>query len=136
MSVNKRQFNVLRNASALNFAFSNDWKPDEATREIAEKFDAFLNDAKVTVCPLAGVSIETLFSNYFHGKHPFGEKQEKEFPDAAALLSLSNWCNTTSKDVYVISADGHHEKTCEVNPRFIHCKTVGEFLHMYNLHET
>src|SRR5437899_2958476 len=66
MSANKRQFNVLRNASALNFAFSNDWKPDEATREIAEKFDAFLKDAKVTVCPLAGVSIETLFSNYFH----------------------------------------------------------------------
>lgn len=137
LSDHKRKLAVLRNATSVDSSCLAQLDKPTAVKEITEKFEAFLRDAKVTVCPLAGVSIERLFSDYALGNPPFGESQKKDqFPDAAAMLSLGMWCDSESQTAYVISEDKDIESVGKANPKFIFKAKVVEFLDIFNKHET
>jgi hypothetical protein len=136
LSEHKRKLAILRNATSLDISCLAELDKATAVKEITEKFEAFLRDARVTICPLAGVSIERLFSDYALGNPPFGENQKKDqFPDAAAMLSLGMWCDSESQTTYVISEDRDIESVCKANPKFIYKARVVEFLDIFNKHE-
>jgi hypothetical protein len=137
LSKNKRDLAILRNATSLDNSCLARLDKPTVVREITEKFDAFLRDAKVTICRLTGVSIERLFSDYALGKPPFGEAQKKnQFPDAAAMLSLAIWCDAQSQTAYVVSEDKDIESVCRANTKFIFKARLAEFLDIFNRHET
>jgi hypothetical protein len=136
LSEHNRKLAILRNATSLDNSCLAQLDKATVVREITEKFEAFLRDAKVTICPLAGVSIERLFSDYALGNPPFGEGQKKDqFPDAAAMLSLGLWCDPESQTAYVVSEDKDIESVCKANPKFIFKAKVAEFLDIFNSHE-
>jgi len=133
LSENKRDLGILRQAPSLDNSCLRTLEKQKVISEITEKFGAFVRDFKVTICPLAGVSIEKLFSDYISGNPPFGEEQKKDqFPDAAAMLCLSNWCNSQGQSAYVISKDNDIASVCKVQPSFIHLNGVADFLDLFH----
>src|SRR5690349_13468953 len=56
---NERKLAILRNANSLNSSWLVKLDKDTAAREITEKFEEFVNKAKIIVCPY--VSTERLF---------------------------------------------------------------------------
>jgi hypothetical protein len=126
-SVSKRSRALLSSLPKLSPLFKH-LDSDKIATELGVKFDGFLKEAKAEILPLSDVSVDQLFEDYFQGKPPFGEKQEKEFPDAAALMTLRKWCEKTDNSVYVVSENIHFEKVCKDYAGFIYKPKLPEFL--------
>ena len=77
-----------------------------ASKSLYAQFDAYM--AGATILSNEGLSVDALFTDYF-GKHaPFegNEKKKWEFPDAAVIMSIKRYLDTTQGTaIHVVSDD-------------------------------
>ena len=69
-------------------------------------FREFLSDSKALKLDMDKININSVLSDYFEGRHPFGNKKDKksEFPDAFNLEMIRKYANYNSP-IIIVSGD-------------------------------
>ncbi|WP_417625062.1 PIN domain-containing protein [Paremcibacter congregatus] len=90
-----------------------------AEQDAENKLQSFISMTGAEIIPIDGVGSRILTDMYFDITPPFEDnvKKRKEFPDAMALLSLSDWAKTNDKRLLVISEDSGWKSFADNNAR-------------------
>ena len=102
---------------------------EEIKNELMGQLDAFLEEAKVTVLPVASISLGPVLDAYFRKVAPFGSgKNKAEFPDALALETLRAWCAENNEAMAIVSHDRAVKNACDTDPRLNHFEDLPKYL--------
>jgi hypothetical protein len=86
---------------------------EDTSNALIKQFREFMEDAKVNVIPVEGVSIKAIFDKYHSELPPFKEGNKKhEFPDAFAVEAVREWSKKNNAKIYVISGDEGVRDSC------------------------
>ncbi len=100
-----------------------------AVDQLQLKFAAYMKDA--TVLSNDGLSMISLFDDYFENTAPFEDREKKksEFPDAVIIMSIKRYL-TENPDVclHVVSDDNGWHKSLEGTPRVYLYKELNTLL--------
>lgn len=91
---------------------------DGASETAKQRLDAYIHDTGCNVIPTSQfVNVGRLLDLYFNTEAPFESKEKKknEFPDALALITLSEWATANKTKILVVSNDGGWKKFCETD---------------------
>lgn len=121
---------VLRNTPSLpwNGIF------EKVTREKIEtdllnNFERFLNNPRIEIVPVTGVSIEEVFDAYFNEQPPFATSGKKsEFPDAFILSAVNNISKDRGYKLYVVSEDRDVKSYCHAHDNLLSIGRLDELL--------
>ena len=104
--------------------------PDSVTKDICDKFDAFLKETKATIIDASNLTAGDVIEKYFAGEPPFGpgEKKKHEFPDAFAIQALAEWAENRDSLMFVASKDNLFQDACDARSHLIPKNTINEVL--------
>jgi len=81
---------------------------------------------------IESVNIAELFNSYFEKKPPFDDDDSKEFPDAAWVMMLENWCKKNDSLMYMITSDKAAGRAVSQSECLILVNNTEELLEEYN----
>ena len=101
----------------------------EISKEIQDKLDKFLKDAKTETISALSEDPKIIFDKYFKGAPPFGKgKKKSEFPDAFVMTALEKWCAENNQSMYVLSTDTDMEAACSNSSSLFYLPRLVDFL--------
>jgi hypothetical protein len=117
---------ILRNVIPMGFdaVFRFDRRAIE--NELVSQFERYVEEARITLVTSDGVDVDSVFAQYFEGRPPFENREDKkhEFPDAFAVAAMARWCEVNTVDAYVVSADKGLRRAADECPRLISLERV------------
>jgi hypothetical protein len=94
---------------------------DDLRFALQKRFEEFCVRTRIQVIPIDEVPAEDIMNAYFQRKPPFGDSKKKsEFPDAFAAAAIERWCQSTEKNMLVVSGDSDWEAICANSERLQH----------------
>ena len=123
---------VLRNLTTRRYSgLFEEFNRQECEVDMNKQFDDFLEYTAAEVLEGTGALAKPIFEDYFAKRPPFGaEKKKSEFPDAFAILALSDWASRKNRTLHIVSADGDFASACAPSGPLVYVPTLPEFIEL------
>ena len=94
-------------------------------------YDSFLLETGTQQIPLS-VDLDELFDKYNKQEAPFGPHgKQKEFPDAVAISTLVNGCESFKTKMYAVGGDSDWRKSCQAEPLLLYVRDLPGLLEIF-----